>query len=69
MAETQETDAKVYCAGDVQKILGLGRSSVYRFLDEVYENNRPFRIIRIGKLYRIPKEPFDQWLEGQGEVR
>lgn len=66
MAEIKEMDAKVYDAEDVQKILGLGRSSVYRFLDEVYEKKEPFRIVKIGKLYRIPRESFDQWLSGSG---
>ncbi|MEY8515532.1 cysteine-rich KTR domain-containing protein [Lachnospiraceae bacterium 29-84] len=31
---------------------------------EAYERQKPFRVIKIGKLYRVPKEGFDQWLNG-----
>ena len=52
----------VYSIAEIQKLLGLGRSKTYTFLDEVYKNQKPFRVIKIGKLYRIPKESFDSWL-------
>ena len=61
-----ERGPKVYLAPDIQQILGLGKSKTYTFLDEVYkEKNPPFRVIKIGKLFRIPKESFDTWLGGQ----
>lgn len=53
---------KVYSISEVQKLLGLGRTKAYKFLDEVYKNQAPFRVLKIGKLYRIPKDSFDQWL-------
>ena len=58
-------DKKVYDAEDIQKLLGIGRSKAYAFLDEAYENQKPFRVIKIGKLYRVPKEAFDKWLNGE----
>ena len=53
---------KVYSIAEIQKLLGLGRTKTYNFLEEVYKNQKPFRVIKIGKLYRIPKESFDNWL-------
>ncbi|NBH13639.1 DNA-binding protein [Lachnospiraceae bacterium] len=56
---------QVYDADDIQKLLGIGRSKAYAFLDEAYERQKPFRVIKIGKLYRVPKEGFDKWLNGE----
>ncbi len=55
---------KVYDVADIQKILGIGRSKSYEFLDEVYKQQKPFNVIKIGKLYKVPKEPFDKWIAG-----
>lgn len=52
----------VYQAEDIQKILHLGKNKVYEFLEDVYNNTHLFKVIKIGRLYRIPKESFDQWL-------
>ena len=35
---------------------------IYEFLEDVYKNQQPFIVIKIGKLYKIPKEPFDKYL-------
>ncbi len=56
---------KVYNPKEIQKMLGLGKESVYVFLEEVYKNKKPFIVIKIGKLYKIPKEPFNRWLNGE----
>lgn len=56
---------KVYSPKEIQKMLGLGKESVYVFLEEVYRNKKPFIVIKIGKLYKIPKEPFNRWLNGE----
>ena len=56
---------KVYHPKEIQKMLGLGKESVYVFLEEVYKNKKPFIVIKIGKLYKIPKEPFNRWLNGE----
>lgn len=59
-----ELEKKVYDAEDIRQILGIGRSRVYLFLDEVYRNKKPFRVIKVGKLYRVPVQSFDDWLNG-----
>ena len=53
---------QVYSISEIQKLLGLGRTKTYNFLDEVYKKQEPFRVIKIGKLYRIRKDSFDKWL-------
>lgn len=63
--DTMCVEKKVYDADDIQKLLGIGRSKAYAFLEEVYEKQKPFRVIKIGKLYRVPKETFDKWLSGE----
>lgn len=62
--DTMNLQKQVYDADDIQKLLGIGRSKAYAFLDEAYERQKPFRVIKIGKLYQVPKEGFDQWLNG-----
>lgn len=52
----------VYSIAEIQKLLGLGRTKTYSFLEEVFKTQKPFKVIKIGKLYRIPKESFDNWL-------
>ncbi len=63
---TAANDRRVYLARDIQNILGLGRSRCYTYLEEIYRKQKPFRVIKIGKLFRIPKQSFDNWLNGCG---
>ena len=56
---------RVYDVSDIQKILGLGRSKTYEFLDDVYKKKQPFNVIKIGKLYKVPKDRFDKWINGE----
>ena len=65
MTDSTDISKKVYEAEDIQKLLGLGRSKTYEFLDEVFQKQEPFRVIKIGKLYRIPCVLFDRWLYGE----
>ena len=61
--ETLLNDKKVYDVEDIQKLLGIGRSKAYAFLDEADQKQEPFRVIKIGKLFRVPKQSFDNWLD------
>ncbi len=60
-----DRDTKVYNAEDVQRLLGISRSKVYEYLEKVYKDKKPFRVIKIGRVYRIPMESFDKWLSGE----
>ena len=64
MTDSIDISKKVYEADDIQKLLGLGRTKTYEFLDEVFQKQEPFRVIKIGKLFRVPKQSFDNWLDG-----
>lgn len=61
--EALENEKKVYDVEDIQKLLGIGRSKAYTYLEEVYQTQEPFRVIKIGKLFRVPKQSFDNWLD------
>ena len=54
MAESFDISKKVYDAEDILKLLGIGRTKADELLDEVYKKQEPFRVIKIGKVYRIP---------------
>lgn len=54
----------VYNVLEIQRMLKLSRSGAYLWLDEIYKAQMPFRVIKIGKLYKIPKESFDNWFAG-----
>lgn len=62
MVHTPITEQAVYLAEDIQKALGLGKSSTYQYLQEVYKVQQPFRVLKIGRLFRVPKYSFDRWL-------
>ncbi len=54
----------VYTAAEIQGFLQLGRTKTYDFLESVYEKQNPFRVLKIGRIFRIPKADFDRWLAG-----
>ena len=53
---------KFYDIEDIQEILGIGRNAAYSFVQKAYKEKTPFRVIKIGKLYRITKVSFDKWI-------
>ena len=55
-------ETKVYLASDVQRALSLGRSKTYQFLEEAYKKQEPFRVIKVGTLFRIPQKSFVEWI-------
>ena len=63
--DKENKDKVVYEPEDIQKILGLGRNKVYEFLEDVYLNTHFFKVIKIGKLYKVPIKSFDSWLNGE----
>lgn len=62
MKTAKNENSKVYEVSDIRRMLNLSHQSSYRFINEVYANKSPFPVIKIGGIYRIPKEPFDEWL-------
>ena len=35
--------------------------------DKVYKEQKPFRVLKFGKVIRVPKVSFDNWLNGKGD--
>lgn len=58
-----QNDKLVYDVSDIQKLLGLSRNSTYSWLSAVYKVQSPFKVLKIGKLYKVPKSSFDKWIE------
>lgn len=63
----KEAEKLVYEVEEIQKMLSLGRNSTYSFLDKVYREQKPFRVLKFGKVIRVPKASFDSWLAGKGD--
>lgn len=63
----KEAEKLVYEVEEIQKMLSLGRNSTYTFLDKVYREQKPFRVLKFGKVIRVPKASFDSWLAGKGD--
>lgn len=59
-----DNEKKVYEVEEIQQILCVGRTSMYEFIRRVYKEQKPFKVVKIGKVYRIPKASFDKWLNG-----
>lgn len=53
----------VYDIKDIMDIMGLGRTSAYAWIGSVYEEQKPFRVLKIGGIYKVPKKSFDAWLD------
>lgn len=56
-------EKRVYEVEDIQEILNIGRTKAYAFVQEAYKKQKPFKVIKIGNIYRISKASFDHWLE------
>ena len=56
-----------YNTKDIQKILGIGRSRSYEYLKEVEKSGQPFKVIKIGTVYKIPILSFNKWLNSISE--
>lgn len=59
--------SKMYNAEQIRYVLGMSKSNVYRFLEEVYKNGGPFVVVKIGRLYRVKSDSFDEWYKTFGK--
>ncbi len=57
----------VYDLKQLQAILGIKRTAAYSLAAKAYKDQTPFRILKIGSLYRIPRTDFDKWLNGKSK--
>lgn len=60
-------ERKFYNVKDIQNILGIGRSRAYEYLKEVQKTGEPFKVIKIGTIYKIPIQSFNNWIQNMSE--
>lgn len=63
--EVKCSHSVVYDLADIQKRLKISRTTAYDFVRKVYKEKGPFPVLKIGKMYRIPKAGFEQWISGK----
>lgn len=53
---------EVLTVDDIKGLLGISRNSTYEFVKKSYKEQGPFPVLRIGRIYRVPKDKFMNWL-------
>ena len=52
---------------DTAKILGISLSAAYTMTEKAYKSGDPFKVLRIGRSYRILKQSFYNYINsGEG---
>jgi hypothetical protein len=47
---------------DIQRLLGIGINQTYELLNQIPP---PFHFVRVGRLFKVSKDTFRSWLQGQ----
>lgn len=56
---------KVLTATDIAQLLGVCEKTAYGLIRQALTKGDMFKVIKIGRLYKIPTEPFLNWLDEQ----
>ena len=56
---------KVLTAKDLQEILGICEKTAYSLIQQSLKRDDMFKVIKIGRTYKIPTESFLNWLDGE----
>lgn len=63
--QTNPPECLTITVDEAAVVLGISRSSAYQMAELAFKNHGPFKVLRIGKCYRILKESFYRYiLEG-----
>lgn len=54
---------KVLTAKDVAELLGVCEKTAYGLIREAVTTGNMFKVVKIGRLYKIPTQPFLEWLD------
>ncbi|HJF35004.1 MAG TPA: helix-turn-helix domain-containing protein [Clostridium perfringens] len=54
---------KVLTVKDIQEILGVCEKTAYSLIRQALATNNMFKVIKVGRLYKIPTQPFLNWLD------
>lgn len=58
--ENNSTPNRCYTVKDLQEILGISRVAVYELIGQ-----KQFPCLLIARKYRIPRKPFEAWMNGE----
>lgn len=54
---------KVLTVKDVAELLNICEKTAYSLVRQALVKDNMFKVIKIGRLYKIPTEPFLNWLD------
>lgn len=54
---------KVLTASDVAELLGVCEKTAYNLIRQALVTGDMFKVIKVGRLYKIPTQPFLEWLD------
>ena len=54
---------KVLTASDVAELLGVCEKTAYNLIRQALVTGDMFKVIKVGRLYKIPTQPFLDWLD------
>ena len=55
----------VFSTKDIMMILDISESTAYKLIRQAMTNENMFVVKKIGRDYKIPREPFLNWLESK----
>ncbi len=53
-------ESKIYTVTNIKDLLNISRTKAYEYVKKVYKEGKPFKVIKVGENYRIPKTSFDK---------
>lgn len=54
---------KVFTVKDIQELLGVCEKTAYSLIKQALVTGDMFKVIKVGRLYKIPSQPFLDWLD------
>lgn len=61
-------EKKVLTAKDIQEILGVCERTAYSLIRQALIRGDMFKVIKIGRLYKIPTKPFLDWIDNVDDL-
>lgn len=58
---------KVLTAKDIAELLGVCEKTSYSLIRQAITTGKMFKVIKVGRLYKIPTQPFLEWLDNYEE--
>lgn len=54
---------KVLIATDIAQLLGVCEKTAYSLIRQALTRGDMFKVIKVGRLYKVPAKPFLDWLD------